>query len=619
MNLLSVENIRRSYGERVLFDGLGFGLSKGQKTALIARNGTGKTSLLRILSGDEEPESGQVIWRNGIKVSYLPQEPNFKEELSIWDTVFESDDPALQAIKEYEHAIAHGSSSDAMQTAFDKIESLKAWDREVKVKEILGKLGLLDLDQQIKNLSGGQKKRVALAHILIDLPDVIILDELTNHLDLEMVEWLENFLSEPSLTIFMVTHDRYFLDRVCNEILELEDGELYKYKGNYSYFLEKRDERFEQRSANVMRARNLFRKELDWMRRQPKARGTKAKARVDAFKDISKVASTRLGEDEMKIEFNIHRLGSKIVEFHKVRKSYGEKKILNGFQYTFKRRERIGIVGHNGSGKSTFLKMLTGEEEPDGGKIVIGETVVFGHYKQDGIVLKEGQNVIEAVKEIAEVIPLTKGRKITAAQLLERFMFDRKQHHQKISKLSGGEKKRLYLLTILMKNPNFLILDEPTNDLDVLTLQVLEDFLEDFPGCLVTVSHDRYFINNLVDHLFIFKGEGELKDFNGHYADYQDFIKEEKKKKREAEKKAAAPKAKSKSDSTKLGYLEQREFDQLEDEIVKLEDRKDEIGLKFNEDLSSEEIQALSLEMKDLAETIDEKTMRWMELAEKQA
>ena len=619
MNLLSVENIRRSYGERVLFDGLGFGLSKGQKTALIARNGTGKTSLLRILSGDEEPESGQVIWRNGIKVSYLPQEPNFKEELSIWDTVFESDDPALQAIKEYEHAIAHGSSSDAMQTAFDKIESLKAWDREVKVKEILGKLGLLDLDQQIKNLSGGQKKRVALAHILIDLPDVIILDELTNHLDLEMVEWLENFLSEPSLTIFMVTHDRYFLDRVCNEILELEDGELYKYKGNYSYFLEKRDERFEQRSANVMRARNLFRKELDWMRRQPKARGTKAKARVDAFKDISKVASTRLGEDEMKIEFNIHRLGSKIVEFHKVRKSYGEKKILNGFQYTFKRRERIGIVGHNGSGKSTFLKMLTGEEEPDGGKIVIGETVVFGHYKQDGIVLKEGQNVIEAVKEIAEVIPLTKGRKITAAQLLERFMFDRKQHHQKISKLSGGEKKRLYLLTILMKNPNFLILDEPTNDLDVLTLQVLEDFLEDFPGCLVTVSHDRYFINNLVDHLFIFKGEGELKDFNGHYADYQDFIKEEKKKKREAEKKAAAPKAKSKSDSTKLGYLEQREFDQLEDEIAKLEDRKDEIGLKFNEDLSSEEIQALSLEMKDLAETIDEKTMRWMELAEKQA
>jgi len=620
MNLLSVENISRSYGERVLFKDLGFGLSKGQKTALIARNGTGKTSLMRILSGDEEPESGQVIWRKGIRVAYLPQDPDFDHELSVWDTVFESDDPSLQAIKDYELAIAHKADPDILQQCFDQVEALEAWDREAKIKEILDKLGITDLDQKVGTLSGGQKKRVALAHMLIDLPDVIILDEPTNHLDLEMVEWLERFLSEPSLTLFMVTHDRYFLDRVCNEILELDQGILHKYKGNYSYFLEKRAERYEQLEANVMRARNLFRKELDWMRRQPKARGTKAKARVDAFQGLSETAGTRLKEDEMKMDFNIHRLGSKIVEFHKVRKAFGEKVVLDKFSYTFKRNERIGIVGQNGSGKSTFLKMLTGEMDPEGGKIVIGETVVFGFYKQEGIEFKEGQKVIDAIKSIAEVIPLTKGRKITAAQLLERFLFDRKQHHQLISKLSGGERKRLYLLTILMKNPNFLILDEPTNDLDVLTLQVLEDFLEDFPGCLITVSHDRYFINKLVDHLFIFQEGGEIKDFNGNYFDYQEFVKEQRRKEREAEQAKTSPSTRqTKKDSGRLSYMEQREFDQLEKEIEKMEGRKEEISQKFTEDLSGEEINDLSVELNKLLEEIEEKTMRWMELADKQS
>jgi ATP-binding cassette subfamily F protein uup len=620
MNLLSVENISRSYGERVLFRELGFGLSKGQKTALIARNGTGKTSLMKILSGDETPESGQVIWRKGIRVAYLPQDPDFDHEMTVWDTVFESDDPALQAIKDYEWAIAHEAGADDLQARFDEVEALEAWDREVKIKEILDKLGITDLDQKVGTLSGGQKKRVALAHLLIDLPDVIILDEPTNHLDLEMVEWLERFLSDPTLTIFMVTHDRYFLDRVCNEILELDGGILHKYKGNYSYFLEKRSERYEQREANVMRARNLYRKELDWMRRQPKARGTKAKARIDAFHDLSETASTRLREDEMKMDFNIHRLGSKIVEFHKVNKSFGDKQVLNRFSYTFKRKERIGIVGQNGSGKSTFLRMLTGELMPDGGKIVIGETVVFGFYKQEGIHFKEGQKVIDAIKSIAEVIPLTKGRKITAAQLLERFLFDRKQHHQLISKLSGGERKRLYLLTILMRNPNFLILDEPTNDLDVLTLQVLEDFLEDFPGCLITVSHDRYFINKLVDHLFIFQSGGQVKDFNGNYSDYQEFLKAERKKVREQEQAKSTPRKKTgPKEGGRLSYMEQREFDQLEGEIEQLEGRKEEIGQSFANDPKPEEIKSLSLEMNEILEQIEEKTMRWMELAEKQS
>lgn len=615
MNLLSVENLSKSYGERVLFENLNFGLEKGQKVALVARNGTGKTSLMRILSGLDTPDNGQVVFRSDTSVGYLPQEPEMDGSKTIIDEVLAGDSPSLHALQDYEKALLHPENTEALQKAYEVLEHQQGWDLEMRFRQVLGKLEIHDLEQKISSLSGGQKKRVALAKLLVEEPDVIIMDEPTNHLDLEMVEWLEEHLSREGLTLFMVTHDRYFLDRVCTDILELEDQTLYRYKGNYSYFLEKKAERQEQVKTETERAQNLFRKELDWMRRTPQARTTKSKARISSFYEIKETAGRRVKDDQVQMEIQTTRMGSKIVEFHKVKKAYGEKRILDGFSYTFKRGERVGLVGRNGSGKSTFLQILTGQMQPDGGKVVVGDTIKFGYYKQDGLKFRDDQKVIDVIKDIAEVLPLAKGRKLTAAQLLERFLFDRKQQYVYVSKLSGGEKRRLYLLTLLMDNPNFLILDEPTNDLDIVTLQVLEDFLEDFEGCLLIVSHDRHFMNRLVDHLFVLDGKGNVKDYIGDYEDYRQALKEEK----SAEKveKVAAVAAAAAKEKKKLNYNEQREFDGLLDEIAKMEKRKEEITGMFEAGLSDNaQIAALSQELSDIEKRLEQKSNRWLELSE---
>ena len=596
----------------MLFENLNFGLEKGQKVALVARNGTGKTSLMRILSGLDTPDNGQVVFRSDTSVGYLPQEPEMDGSKTIIDEVLAGDSPSLHALQDYEKALLHPENTEALQKAYEVLEHQQGWDLEMRFRQVLGKLEIHDLEQKIGSLSGGQKKRVALAKLLVEEPDVIIMDEPTNHLDLEMVEWLEEHLSREGLTLFMVTHDRYFLDRVCTDILELEDQTLYRYKGNYSYFLEKKAERQEQLKTETERAQNLFRKELDWMRRTPQARTTKSKARISSFYEIKETAGRRVKDDQVQMEIQTTRMGSKIVEFHKVKKAYGEKRILDGFSYTFKRGERVGLVGRNGSGKSTFLQILTGQMQPDGGKVVVGDTIKFGYYKQDGLKFRDDQKVIDVIKDIAEVLPLAKGRKLTAAQLLERFLFDRKQQYVYVSKLSGGEKRRLYLLTLLMDNPNFLILDEPTNDLDIVTLQVLEDFLEDFEGCLLIVSHDRHFMNRLVDHLFVLDGKGNVKDYIGDYEDYRQALKEEK----SAEKveKVAAVAAKEKK---KLNYNEQREFDGLLDEIAKLEKRKEEITGMFEAGLSNNaQIAAFSQELTDIEKRLEQKSNRWLELSE---
>lgn len=614
MNLLSVENLSKSYGERVLFDGLNFGLEKGQKVALVARNGTGKTSLMRILAGLDTPDNGQVVFRSDTSVGYLPQEPEMDGNRTIIDEVLAGDSPSLHALQDYEKALLHPENTEALQKAYEVLEHQQGWDLEMRFRQVLGKLEIHDLEQKIGSLSGGQKKRVALTKLLVEEPDVIIMDEPTNHLDLEMVEWLEEHLSREGLTLFMVTHDRYFLDRVCTDILELEDQTLYRYKGNYSYFLEKKAERQEQMKTETERAQNLFRKELDWMRRTPQARTTKSKARISSFYEIKETAGRRVKDEQVQMEIQTTRMGSKIVEFHKVKKAYGEKRILDGFSYTFKRGERVGLVGRNGSGKSTFLQILTGQMAPDGGKVVVGDTIKFGYYKQDGLKFRDDQKVIDVIKEIAEVLPLAKGRKLTAAQLLERFLFDRKQQYVYVSKLSGGEKRRLYLLTLLMDNPNFLILDEPTNDLDIVTLQVLEDFLEDFEGCLLIVSHDRHFMNRLVDHLFVLDGKGNVKDYIGDYEDYRQALKEEKAIEKEEKPVNAPVVAKEKK---KLSFNEQREFDGLLDEIAKLEKRKEEITGLFEAGLSDNaQIASLSQELTHIENSLEQKSNRWLELSE---
>ncbi|MCB0446704.1 MAG: ABC-F family ATP-binding cassette domain-containing protein, partial [Gelidibacter sp.] len=494
-----VEHISKSYGELQLFSDLSFSIHKDQKIAFIAKNGSGKTSILNILSGADSPDDGQVIIRNGLRLSFLSQSPQFDDELTIEETIFNSDLPILKVIADYEHALMHPEDEEAYQKAFEKMEAQNAWEFELQVKQILFQLKLDQLDQKLKTLSGGQKKRLALAKALINNPDLLILDEPTNHLDLEMIEWLEQYFAKAQLTLFMVTHDRYFLERVCNEIIELDHGKLYTYKGNYSYYLEQKEARITNENVETGKAKQLFKKELDWMRRQPKARTTKSKSRIDDFHAIKAKANQRRKEHSVQLELNMERLGSKIVEFHNVSKSFKDKTILKGFEYVFKKGERIGIIGKNGTGKSTFLNMLTHTIEPDKGKIVIGDTVKFGYYTQDGINVKAGQKVIEVIKEFGDYIPLTKGRQISAGQLLERFLFDRKKQYDYVEKLSGGEQKRLYLCTVLIQNPNFLILDEPTNDLDIVTLNVLEEFLLDFPGCLLVVSHDRYFMDKIVD------------------------------------------------------------------------------------------------------------------------
>lgn len=616
MNYLSVENISKAYGERVLFEDLSFGINKDQKIAFVAKNGTGKTSILKIITGEDTPDSGQVIMRKEIKMAFLSQEPKLNPELTIEESIFASDNMVLKVIEQYEKALENPEDEEAFQKAFDKMDLHNAWDFETQYKQILFKLKLEDLKLKVKNLSGGQKKRLALAIILLNKPDLLILDEPTNHLDLEMIEWLENYFAKEPITLFMVTHDRYFLERVCNEIIELDNGKLYQYKGNYSYYLTKKEERIAAENASIDKAKNLYVKELDWMRRQPKARTTKSKSRQDDFYIIKEKAHSRRKEHQIELEINMERMGSKIVEMHKVSKKFNDKVILNGFDYTFNRGERIGIIGKNGTGKSTFLNILTQSIQPDSGKVVIGDTVKIGYYTQSGINPKPEQKVIDIIKEFGEYIPLTKGRSISAAQLLERFLFDRKKQHDYVEKLSGGELKRLYLCTVLIQNPNFLILDEPTNDLDIVTLNVLENFLLDYPGCLIVVSHDRYFMDKIVDHLFVFRGNGEIEDFPGNYSDfraYEDSVEPVK---------DDSPKEKSnwKEQQVKQGlsFIEQKEFQKIEREIKDLEHQKKQIEQEFSDGKVAEnEIETKALELQKIIKTLEEKEERWFELSAK--
>ena len=616
MNYLSIENIAKSYGERVLFENISFGINKDQKIAFVAKNGTGKTSLLNIIAGLDTPDSGQIISRKGIHIAYLAQDNKLNPELSIEETIFSTENKILPIIKNYENALKNPDDTEAYQKAFEQMEQNNAWDFETQYKQILSKLKLSDLSQKVSSLSGGQKKRLALAIILINKPDLLILDEPTNHLDLEMIEWLEAFFAKEKITLFIVTHDRYFLERVCNEIIELDNGKLYKYKGNYSYYLQNKEERLALEATNLSKAKSLFKKELDWMRRQPKARTTKSKSRIDDFFEIKKKAHQRRKEHEVQLEINMERLGSKIVELHKLKKNFGEKVILDGFDYVFKKGERIGIIGKNGTGKSSFLNLLTQTMPLDGGKVIVGETVKFGYYTQKGITIKEGQKVIEVIKEFGEYIPLTKGRKISAAQLLERFLFDRKKQYDFVEKLSGGEQKRLYLCAVLIQNPNFLILDEPTNDLDVVTLNVLESFLLDYPGNLMVVSHDRYFMDKIVDSLFVFRGGGIIENFPGNYSDFRAYEDSRTPEPKEAKEKAV--KQEKTPQKGKLSYNEKREFGILEIDIEKLQKKKTVLEAKFtNGEIAMEEINDKSIELQEIISSLEEKEERWFELSMK--
>jgi ATP-binding cassette subfamily F protein uup len=619
MNLVSVENIAKSYGELALFEDLSFGINKNQKIALVARNGEGKTSILNILAGKDVPNSGAVNYRKGIRISYLEQEPSLNPNLTVEQTVLESENEILKIIAAYEVALEHPENEKAYQKAFESMERNNAWDFETQYQQILSKLKLDNLKTKVSSLSGGQKKRLALANALLNEPDLLILDEPTNHLDLEMIEWLEDYFSRKKITLFMVTHDRYFLERVCNEILELDNGQLYSYKGNYAYYLEKKEARLELEAVELHKSKLLYKKELDWMRRQPKARTTKSKSRIDDFHSIKEKAHQRRETHEIQLEINMERMGSKVLEIHKVSKSYPGITLLDKFDYNFLRGERIGIIGKNGTGKSTFLNIVTGTEKPDSGKIVIGETIKFGYYTQNGIEIKEGQKVIDVIREFGDYIPLKKGRQLSAQQLLERFLFDRKKQYDFVKKLSGGERKRLYLCTVLIQNPNFLILDEPTNDLDIITLNILESFLLDFPGCLLVVSHDRYFMDKIVDHLFIFKGDGFVEDFPGNYSDYRAYedsavLEQRANKGNSIQNKAT--KSSWRSDNKKLSFEEQKEYNKLEKSIQNLEKQKEELQNQFSDtSMSGEEIDVLSIKLKDIIEKLEDKTERWFELS----
>lgn len=625
MTYLSTENLSKKYGLKLLFEGLTFGVSKGDKTALIAQNGTGKSTLLKILAGVEAPDTGEVMIRNGIRVSLLEQEPLLDDAMTINEFITHGDNEMVKVVRRYEKAVEAQSENytEETQKAFDKalaqMDASNAWDYELRLQQILGHLNIHDLDQSIASLSGGQRKRVALAFALLDEPDLLILDEPTNHLDVEMIEWLEAYLTKSTMTLLMVTHDRYFLDRVCNHILEIEDGQLYHHKGNYEYFLQKKAEREAVYATEVAKAGKLAKKEQEWMRRQPKARTTKSKSRIDAFYETEKKAKSGKVKQEIQLDVSVSRIGGQVLELKKVNKKYDDLIILNDFEYSFNKGEKIGIIGKNGVGKSTFLKIITGEEKPDSGEVLTGQTIIYGHYKQQGISLKESERVIDVIKEVAEVIELSNGDTISASQFLEHFMFDSKMQYTPVAKLSGGEKRRLGLMMVLIKNPNFLILDEPTNDLDLITLEKLESFLADFGGCLIIVSHDRYFMDNLVDHYFVFEGNGVIKDFNGTYQEYKDemeSVSTEGKKspaKKEPVKATSSPKEKSK----KLSFNEKKEYQKLEKEIEQLETTKSEIEAQMNTEQDYEKLQELSQSYASTKEEIEEKELRWLELAER--
>ena len=620
MNYLSVDNLGKNYGERILFEGLNFGLNQGDKMALIANNGTGKSSMIKIIAGKDQQDEGTVTIRKNLKVGYLSQDPDFDFNLTVGELIKTNKSEVSLLIKQYEEALIAQSENDNSQNQnnlenlTDLMNEKNAWDYERRIKQILSKFNIVDLDQKVEGLSGGQKKRLSLALLLIDEPDLLLLDEPTNHLDIDMIEWLEKFLQQQKITLLMVTHDRYFLDRVCNQILELEDGDLFHHKGNYNYFLEKREERVAAMDTEVSKANKLMKKELDWMRRQPKARTTKSKARISNFDNIKQKAQSKGIKQEIVLDVKMNRIGGKILELKKVHKSYGDLKILDGFDYTFNKGDRIGIIGKNGVGKTTFLNLLTQLETADSGKINVGETIIYGYFSQEGIQIKDDKRVIDVLKDIAEVIEMADGKKLTASQLLTYFMFPPKSQHTFVSKLSGGEKRRLYLLTVLIKNPNFLILDEPTNDLDLLTLNKLEEFLSQFQGCLIIVSHDRYFMDKLCNHLFIFEGEGKIKDVYTSYSEYRKNKIEENnpKKKVESKNKEKAPKK-----NNKVSFKDKFEYDQLEKDIATLESRKKELEVEITkENLSFDAINQLSDELGNLMSTLDENSMRWLELDE---
>lgn len=632
MVYLQVENLTKSFGDRLLFENISFGIDQGQRVALIAQNGTGKTTLLNLLTGREFQDSGTITYRRDIRVGCLTQDPDFQPGMTVSQACFASDNDVVKAIAHYENLIeTHADDptySNEIQIAMANMDRLNAWDYEVRIKQILGKLNIHNLEQPVEQLSGGQQKRLALANVLITEPDLILLDEPTNHLDLEMVEWLEDFLNHSKMTILMVTHDRYFLDNVCTDILEIDQHQLFHYKGNYSYYLEKREARIANFNAETARAKNLYRTELDWMRRQPQARGHKSRSRIDAFYEIEQRAKQRIAEKQVSLGVKSAYLGSKIFEAQYISKAFGNYKILDNFYYNFSRYEKLGIVGKNGTGKSTFLKMLLGEVAPDSGRFDIGETVKFAYYSQSGIQFNDGMKVIDAVRQIAEEVDLGGGRKMTATQFLNHFLFPPEKQHDYIAKLSGGERRRLYLCTVLMRSPNFLILDEPTNDLDIATLNVLEDYLIHFKGCVIVVSHDRFFMDKVVDHLLVFQGDCKIKDFPGNYTDYRQWkeLKEEEERELKSQQTTVNRQQLSdksdKSDSTannkrKLTFNEKREYEQLTKDIESLESEKSELESALaSGSLNNDELIAKSQRFQEITELLDEKELRWLELDE---
>ena len=617
VSYLQVENLTKSFGDLVLFEDLSFGIAEGQRIGLIAKNGSGKTTLLNILAGKEGYDDGRITFRRDLRVGYLEQSPSYPSDLTVLEACFHHGNAIVQLIKEYELCM-ETPGNPGMDELLLRMEHEKAWDYERKAKQILSQLKIRDFDQPIHQLSGGQLKRVALANVLITEPDLLILDEPTNHLDLEMTEWLEEYLNRGNLSLLMVTHDRYFLDRVCSEIIEIDNRQAYSYKGNYSYYLEKRQERMDATNAEIARANNLYRTELEWMRRMPQARGHKARYREEAFYELEKVAKQRTYETNVKLDVKASYIGSKIFEADHLCKRFGDLKILDDFSYIFSRYEKMGIVGNNGTGKSTFIKILMGLEKPDSGVLDVGETVRFGYYSQDGLQFDDQMKVIDVVTDIAEVIELGNGKQLTASQFLQHFLFTPESQHSYVYKLSGGERRRLYLCTVLMRNPNFLVLDEPTNDLDIVTLQVLEEYLRNFKGCVIVVSHDRYFMDKVVDHLLVFKGQGDIRDFPGNYSDYRDW----KLAKANHEKALQKPKEEKTqrvrlNEKRRMTYKERKEFEQMEQDIARLEEEKKRIEESLcSGELSVDELTEKSKRLPLLEAELDEKTMRWLELSE---
>ena len=616
---LQAEQISKRYADFMLFENISFTIFKDQKVALIAKNGAGKTTLMKVIAGLDSQDSGKITITNDVKIGFLMQNPDLDPELTVLEQALQSDNPALQVVRDFEAAITHNLQSEIERLSI-KMDELHAWDFDVKVKQILTQLKIENFDQKVNELSGGQQKRLALANVLVNEPDLLLLDEPTNHLDLEMIEWLEKYLEKTSCTLFMVTHDRYFLDRVCNEIIEIDQNQIYDYQGNYSFYLEKRQERIEQQQASTEKAQNLFRTELEWMRRMPKARSHKAKYRVDQFYDLKEKAGYQRQDDNIELNIASSRMGSKIIELDHVSKAYGDLTLINDFTYKFSRFEKVGIIGKNGTGKSTFLNIITGAIPADKGTVEIGQTIKIGYYRQDGIDFKSDDKVIDVIKNIAEVVEFEDGNKMSATQLLTRFLFPAETQYSPIEKLSGGERRRLYLCTILMQNPNFLILDEPTNDLDIMTLNVLEDYLSSFDGCVIIVSHDRYFMDKIVDHLFVFDGNGKIKDFPGNYTIYRnsELEKEKQQKKIQASSKYKPVAEKPKQNPQKLSFKEKQELEELEQDIEKLETEKAELMEAMNSgELSPEELLIKSTRFAEINDEIEEKEMRWLELSEK--